>query len=292
LTDHSPPGAVTAVIPTLDSAARLESTVALLTDDHGVGPSFARQQGLEASSGPIVLLLDDDVRPHAGLVSAHAARHAAPGLVVVGYMPVAEPQDPSSEPLPTMLYRQEYLARVAEYESDPASILRHLWAGNVSMRREDALQIGLANTAFPGRRHEDRDLGLRCLAAGMTGVFDRGLAATHEYRRSNRAFLEDARAQGAERFLLHEAHVELIGDLDPRAFSGDLPAALGLLVRGLGRPGLDRCAAEVLLFVTALATRCRWRRAAVAALKFARRVQQQAGAREADRRVRATRDPR
>ena len=325
LTDPSPPGAVTAVIATLHSAARLESTVALLTDDpalrevivvhdgdgeppahdgaggtagvrtlitHRVGPSFARQQGLEASSGPIVLLLDDDVRPHAGLVSDHAEHHAAPGLVVVGYMPVAEPQDASAEPIPTMLYRQEYLARVAAYESDPASILRHLWAGNVSMRREDALRVGLASTAFPGRRHEDRDLGLRCLAAGMTGVFDRSLAATHEYRRSNRAFLEDARAQGAERFLLHEAHVELIGDLDPRAFSGDLPAALGLLVRGLGRPCLDRCAAEVLLFVTALATACRWRRAAVAALKFARRVQQQAGAREADRRVRATRDAR
>jgi hypothetical protein len=257
-----------------------------------MGPSFARQQGLEASSGSIVLLLDDDVRPNAGLVSAHAARHGAPGLVVVGYMPVAEPQDPSTEPLPTMLYRQEYLARVAKYESDPASILRHLWAGNVSMRREDALRVGLASNSFPGRRHEDRDFGLRCLAAGMTGVFDRTLAATHEYRRSNRAFLEDARAQGAERFALHQAHVDLIGPLDPRAFSGDLPAALGLFARGLAHPGLDRAAAEVLLLATAFATACRSRRVAAAALKFARRVQQQAGAREAARPRRATRTPR
>jgi hypothetical protein len=156
------------------------------------------------------------------------------------------------------------------------------------MRREDALSVGIANVAFPGRRHEDRDLGLRCLAAGMTGVFDRNLAATHEYQRSNRAFLEDARAQGSERFSLHEAHADLIGPLDPRGFSGDLPAALGLLVRGLGRPLLDRCATEGLLFGTAFATACRSRRTALAALKLARRVQQQAGAREAARQFRAT----
>jgi GT2 family glycosyltransferase len=50
-------------------------------------PSIARamNQGLLAATGPIVLFLDDDIRPDAGLVEAHAQAHGArPGGLVAG----------------------------------------------------------------------------------------------------------------------------------------------------------------------------------------------------------------
>jgi GT2 family glycosyltransferase len=249
----------------------------------GVGPSVARQRGVEAASARIVLLLDDDVVPGAALASGHARRHDTPGLLVVGHMPVTAPANRDREPIPHMLYRLEYAARVEAYEREPGDVLMHLWAGNLSMAREDALRIGIANTTFGGHRHEDRDLGLRCLAAGMTAVFDRRLVSEHDYRRSERAFLADARAQGAERTLLHAAHPQLLGPQPSDAYSAGLPAPLAGLVRACRLPVLERPVAFVLAGALALAHLADRRAAAVATLKLARRIQQQAGAAAVER---------
>jgi hypothetical protein len=230
-----------------------------------------------------VLLLDDDVRPQTGLAGGHAAHHVTPGLVVVGYMPVAAAKAPDSAPVPDALYRQEYARRIADYERDPDTVLRHLWGGNISMRREDALRVGLVSTSFRGRRHEDRDLGLRCLEAGLTGVFDRSLAARHEYRRSDREFLEDARAQGAERVLLHHAHRDLLGSLDPGVFSADLPSGLGWVVNACRRPIVGSAVSRGLRAVLRVTVAFGWRAGEVAILKLARRVELTAGAQEAVR---------
>src|SRR4051794_4498652 len=55
------------------------------------GELAARELGLQSAEHPVVLFIDDDVLPEPGLVSGHAAQHAAtPGLVVVGAMPVPE----------------------------------------------------------------------------------------------------------------------------------------------------------------------------------------------------------
>jgi glycosyltransferase involved in cell wall biosynthesis len=255
------------------------------------GPSAARQAGLEATAGDIVLLLDDDVIPSPGLATAHARRHRVPSLVVVGYMPVPDPPGSKTEPVTRMLYRHEYAARIETYERDHTMILRHLWSGNVSMRREDAMRVGLASPTFRGRRHEDRELGLRCLAAGMAGVFDRSLLADHDYERSTEVFLEDARAQGAERVALHRLHADLIGPFDAGTFASGLPAAARLFVRACRRPSVERLATTGLSVAVALATKGGWRRAAIGSLKLARRIQQQAGAREAAREFAAAESP-
>src|SRR5579875_1563901 len=42
----------------------------------GTGPNASRQAGLEAAEQQIVLFLDDDVVPEAGLAAGHAGHHA------------------------------------------------------------------------------------------------------------------------------------------------------------------------------------------------------------------------
>jgi len=247
----------------------------------GRGPGFARQRGLEEAAAPIVLMLDDDVAPSALLASGHAARHTVSGLVVLGYMPVPEPASDSSEHAPTTLYRREYAARIAAYEKDSSMVLRHLWAGNMSMRRDDALRVGFVSSAFRGRRHEDRDLGLHCLAHGMSGVFSRELAATHLYERSIPAFLDDAFSQGYERALLHLAHRDLLGPLDPATFYGDLPTAAAWLVRFCRRPQAERITSAILALALMASRPSGSRIPRLALLKLARRIRQQAGARAA-----------
>jgi GT2 family glycosyltransferase len=245
---------------------------------HGIGPGGARQAGVEVATGPLVLLLDDDVVPGPGLASGHAARHDVGGRVVLGYMPVAEPARPGEEPSPVALYRSDYARRVAAYERSPESVLTHLWAGNVSLRRVDALAVGLASPAFAGHRHEDRDFGLRCLEAGLTGAFDRRLRATHHYERSVAAFLDDAYAQGVERVILHRCHAATIGPFHPTGLAEGLPWPARRLLALARRPRAVRAVALGLDRALALARRARLRSLELQGLKLARRVRQQEGA--------------
>jgi glycosyltransferase involved in cell wall biosynthesis len=208
------------------------------------GDAIARQTGVEHASGDIVLLLDDDVIAGPALAQLHAQVHArTPGAVVLGYMPVARLTVRRPGGFSNDLYSDEYEAQCRRYESDPATILRNLWAGNVSLRRTDALQVGLAVSGQRMRRHSDQAFGLRCLRAGLTGVFDRGLAAQHRYVRDLDTFLRQARTSGRARRELEAKFPDLIshGDLDDQ-----LPAALRAAFALAAAPGLCRVVAPAM----------------------------------------------
>jgi glycosyltransferase involved in cell wall biosynthesis len=209
-----------------ETTARLAADAAvaevLPVADDGAGPNDARQRGCEQASGEVVLLLDADVIPGPGLAAGHAAHHAArTGVVVVGAMPVPAPAEATAR-----LYADAYGKWLRDVAADPAVVLRRLWGGNVSLRREDALRVGLDEPAMHGRRHEDRELGLRLAAAGLQGVFDPSLAAEHRYHRDLASFCADCRAEGAGRMALHRLHPELG------------PAEVPRGLRAVARPGV------------------------------------------------------
>jgi glycosyltransferase involved in cell wall biosynthesis len=211
-------------------SAREPRVVALATP--GLGENGARQAGVEAARGEVVVLVDDDVLAGPGLVSGHAAAHAgATGLVVLGHMPV----DGAATGIAEEIYAAEYEACVREYERDPATILLRFWAGNLSLRRDDALRVGLEDPGHDAGYNADRDLGLRLASAGLTGAFRRELRATHLYRRTLRELRRDARASGEGRWLVHHRHPDLLGPLEPDAFAAQLPPLRAALVRAARR---------------------------------------------------------
>jgi hypothetical protein len=99
-------------------------------------------------------------------------------------------------------YSRSYESQAEMWLRHPDRILLTLWGGNISMRRSDALRVGIYNPNFTGRYFEDWELGLRCHAARLTGLFDPALRGAHHYRRGVRAWLREGRVQGA-------AHVQL-----------------------------------------------------------------------------------
>jgi glycosyltransferase involved in cell wall biosynthesis len=259
-------------------AAHEPRVVALGTP--GVGENGARQAGVERATGEVVVMLDDDVLADDGLVAGHAAAHAdREGLVVLGYMPVV----PDARGIPEELYALTYEAAVASYERNPEKILRNCWAGNLSLRRADALRVGLADPAYDASYNADRDLGLRCERAGLTGSFRRELRATHLYRRSLRDLRRDARTSGEGRWLVHHRHADLVGALPADAFAADLPRGHAALVRA-ARHRAVRAAVRPPLAALALAGGPRRARRAAAVLDV--RIGQQAAAGERERRTR------
>ena len=194
----------------LRERARTDPRLVVLDLRNG-GAGAARQAGIEAARGDVVLLMDDDVIADPGLVRGHARHHVdlAPKLVL-GYMPNDWHSLPPGRRGIAWVYRFSYEFHCRRYLDDPGFILHGLWGGNLSMPREHLLRIGIQRLAVK-RGQDDREFGLRCLKAGVTGVFDPTLRALHLFERDLAAYRRDARVQGESRRLIHEEHADLLG---------------------------------------------------------------------------------
>lgn len=160
----------------------------------GQGASLARQTGIDAATGDVVLLLDDDIVPEPGLIDGHRAAHdAAPNRVVVGYFPIAT--DIGQRSVVAAIYSNDYEHECEVLDTSPELLLLALWGGNVSIRRSDCERVPQAVDHFRGRLLEDTEFGIRCALTGMDGVFDRSLRAVHHHDQSVTKFLEVATRQ-------------------------------------------------------------------------------------------------
>lgn len=247
----------------------------------GVGPARARQEGVEAAEGDLVLLLDDDVVPRPGLVSAHrAALRDDRACVAVGYSPLRLPPRRTAGDVASFAYARDYERRCERYERREAPVLHHLWGGNVALWRDAALDVGLVAPAFdrPGAFHEDRDFGLRAQRAGLHGRFDRSLVADHHHRRTLAQSLAEAERRGAGAVQVHRLHGDLIGVYDPDALLAGLPGPLARLLRATRRAPVARAAGPPLAGAVRAAGRLHAWSAQDALFKLARRIHEQHGA--------------
>ncbi len=198
----------------------------------GRGVALARQAGLDVATGDVVLWLDDDVVPGPELIDGHRRAHeAAPGRVVVGYMPVTEQQQ--ARRVAAVIYARDYESTCEGLDADPSRVLLALWAGNVSMQRADGLRVPQWTATFSGYPLEDEEFGFRCRRAGLVGLFDRSLTAAHHYDRSVADFLELAQAQTRSSYLLIERYPDLAVLSDPTA---GMPLAAKWIVRAAQLP--------------------------------------------------------
>lgn len=227
--------------------------VALELPNRGV--AAARQAGVEAAKGEIVLLLDDDVIPAPGLATGHAGHHHGGGrALLLGYMPNDWSSLPPGRRGIAYIYRSAYERRCEHYERDPGFVLHGLWAGNFSLPREVLLEVGASPIAVK-RGEEDREFGLRCLKAGIGGVFDRRLLAAHDFDRSLAQYRRDCNMAGEYRRLMFDLHADILGgDL---ALGSALPRPLARLLPLLARDPLFAAPAAILTALFNIGTRLR-----------------------------------
>jgi glycosyltransferase involved in cell wall biosynthesis len=200
----------------LQQEARADPRIVVL-DLPNRGAGVARQAGIEAARGDVVLLMDHDVVAEPRLASGHAAHHArGEHKLVLGYMPNDWESQPRGRRGTGMLYRRAYERQCERYARDPDFVLYALWGGNFSLSREDFLRIGFEKIAAEREEdrggEEDREFGIRCRQAGIEGCFDSSLRATHEYSRSLAQYRSDCRQAGQSRRRMYEAHADLLGE--------------------------------------------------------------------------------
>ncbi len=158
------------------------------------GPAVARNAGVAAATGDLILFIDDDVVAEPECVAVHLRAHEQTDGETVVIGPLLTPETWELEPWvqweQNMLYKQ-YDA-MARGDWEPTA--RQFYTGNASLARDRFLESGGFDASF--RRGEDVELAYRLNDTGMAFAFDPAARAFHHARRSYESWLSNASSYG------------------------------------------------------------------------------------------------
>jgi glycosyltransferase involved in cell wall biosynthesis len=175
--------------------------VRLLRQSRGRGRAAARNEGILAAGGEIVVVLNADVRLPPDFVRRILPHYAAGADYVLVENRVANVERAAPRYLQA-LHEHDYPAR-----PDVEAVMQ--WTEGFSCRRAAALAVGLVpeGSTVPLLAGEDGWFGDRLAAAGYRKAFDRGIVVTHVTPPDLRGFWRQraGRGQGGPQ-ILHERH--------------------------------------------------------------------------------------
>jgi GT2 family glycosyltransferase len=181
----------------------------------------ARNAGAAEARGDILLFLDDDVHPLAGLLATHLHAHAG-AEVVLGYMQTRLPSKPTWWQLGARLWWEE---RFCSMEL-PWHRFRYddLFSGHFSIRASLFRQVGGFDVSLP--RLEDYELGIRLKKAGARFAFSRSAAAIHHETTDVRDWVRRQRHDGEAEVQMGRLHPEAREEIFSKRLGAGRPSPL------------------------------------------------------------------
>jgi len=132
------------------------------------GRAAARNAGIEAAQGEIVLFNDSDILASPDLLSVHLQRHRERDkIAVVGW-------EVQVKDLADYAYKRDHAEERGHLHPPTRKKLSWLYflTGNASVRRADLLEVGCFDESFTGYGHEDLELGYRLEKAGLEIAYE------------------------------------------------------------------------------------------------------------------------
>lgn len=158
------------------------------------GAAAARNAGLFAASGDLIMFLDDDVVPTSHLLAEHIRIHQESTTPIAVLGPMLTPND--FEMAPWVQWEQAMLdkqyAAMNNGTWEPSA--RQFFTGNTSLARQHLLAQGGFDTQF--KRAEDVELAYRLADAGIKFVFNENAIGYHYAERSFNSWLDIPYAYG------------------------------------------------------------------------------------------------
>lgn len=177
-----------------------------LIRQENAGPAAARNAGAKAAAAPLLLFLDDDCAPVAGLVALHLREHAAqPGVAVMGR--VAWSPDLRVTPFMELVVRgaQFNYAAIVDPEDAPFTCF---YTANCSLRRVDLERAGWFDAALPPFM-EDTEFGYRLRRSGTRIVYRPDAVVYHEHSVELHSYLDRQHKAGRAAVQVALRHPEL-----------------------------------------------------------------------------------
>lgn len=175
----------------------------LVQEQPWLGPAETRNCGARCARGKLLLFLDDDIQASRKLVEAHVHAHSlSPGHAVVGYLPLVDSQSNDFFQIELRNWWEDMFDTMRQ--PGHRFTYRDLLTGNFSIETESFRRVGGFNPAF--RCHEDYELGVRLIDAGIPLIFSPAAVGYHfEITDLNRS-LERKYQEGIADVLLGRTH--------------------------------------------------------------------------------------
>jgi GT2 family glycosyltransferase len=178
------------------------------------GPARARNRGVDAASGEIVLFLGDDTEPQPGWLREHLEAHrllsASGDVAVLGY--TGFPDDLGS---PFLRWINEYGAQFGySLIERPTDVpFNFFYTSNISLRRSLLHQLGGFREDFPAAAWEDIEFAFRATRLGLTLRYLPRARCVHHHRIRVGSFCARQRTSGRSAAIFAGLHPELEGFL-------------------------------------------------------------------------------
>ncbi len=166
----------------------------------------ARNAGARASSGALLIFLDDDTVPAPGFVRAHVdAARVYPGEVVTGPCPITDARGPFRRMIAAWYARQyDTMAEAVGAGQNLAPDL--LYGGNFVVPRNVFEKNGGFDESFVRYGGEDTDLGFRLHAAAVPLRYEPRAIVEHRFGTSWSVWVRRVRPQGASMIVIMLRH--------------------------------------------------------------------------------------
>jgi GT2 family glycosyltransferase len=179
------------------------------------GPAAARNAGIEAACGEIMIFLDDDLIPQKNFIEEHIRCHS-PGLKCAVLGPALSLPRYSQ---PWILWQQASFEKTysAFIRNEIQPTFRHFWSGNCSIPRDVLKEVGGFDGSF--RYGEDVELGYRLMRQGVRFKFNVSAGGYHHSTRPLSGWMAAHSAYGhydVRIFRQTEGENELYRDLAER----------------------------------------------------------------------------
>lgn len=132
------------------------------------GRAMARNAGIDAAAGDVVLFNDSDILASPDLLSQHLRHHRERACIAVVGLEV------QVKDLDDYAFKRDHPQERGFLHKPTRKTLPWLYflTGNASVRREDLLRVGKFDEDFTGYGHEDLELGYRLERAGVTILYE------------------------------------------------------------------------------------------------------------------------